>query len=83
MLKIEIDAIARTTNVFVNIGLLTVKQGRVVAHRLTIGLTEKPQIEYLVHWFGQGDRKTPEEWFPPRDVHLAADAAFNLLTGAT
>jgi hypothetical protein len=77
MLKIDIpDAIPSGTKVFIQLGSLTVKHGLVVGHRVTLA-SEKPEIEYLVRWFGAGGRE-PQEWRISRETHTTSDAAFRV-----
>lgn len=74
-MQITVDAHESGAIAFVQLGYLAVKQGQIVGHRVTF-IDEKPAVEYLVQWFGPGERKAPQEWFEHRFVHTSAEAAF-------
>ena len=75
-MKLELDALELGALVYVNLGFITVKHGKVVGQRITVDHNNKPSIEYNVYWFGAGDRPSETEWFPSRQVHITPDAAF-------
>lgn len=75
-MNISVEALESGSIVFAHLGYLTVKQGRVAGHRVTVLGGNKPAIEYLVRWFGADDRATPEDWFESKRVHQTAEAAF-------
>ena len=63
--------------VFVKMGHLSAKHGAIAGARVTaVGGQKTHDIEYLVSWFGDGDRPSKEEWFPARQIVDTADAAF-------
>lgn len=63
--------------VYVNLGYITVKSGKVVGARSTITGNDKGVVEYLIEWFGgRGERECEQEWFHDRDVHTTAEEAF-------
>lgn len=79
-ITIEFEGFERGTHVYVSIGNLTVKAGKVVAHRIT-QYGHSPTalaIEYSVAWFGPEDRGANQEWIASRDVHLSPDSAFGI-----
>jgi hypothetical protein len=64
------------TNVFVKLGYLTVKNGRIVGERITKINGQDDVTEYYVHWYGDGDRPHSEEWFKSVDISDTPEAAF-------
>lgn len=74
-MNITVDSIDAGTKVFVKLGYITVKHGLVVGHRITVA-TEKPEVEYLVRWFGDGDRPEKQEWFASMSVCKTPEEAF-------
>jgi hypothetical protein len=63
--------------VFVRLGYLTVKQGAVAGARVTAtGPLKEHKVEYLIQWFGAGDRPEKAEWFDERDLTDTAEDAF-------
>ncbi len=62
--------------VYVALGHLTAKNGQVVGMRVTTIPKVKEEVEYLISWFGPGDRPNKEEWFHGTRVHSTPDAAF-------
>ncbi|MBX9901002.1 MAG: hypothetical protein K2Y28_09495 [Burkholderiaceae bacterium] len=77
-MDIQVDAISAGTKVFVQLGYLTVKHGLVIGHRVTVSNAVKPKVEYLIRWFGHGDRKEQEEWFESARVRKTPEEAFQL-----
>jgi hypothetical protein len=75
-MNIEFEAIENGAIAFVQLGYATVKQGRVVGHRVTKGRGEKVSVEYLIHWISQGDRPETEEWFGFGRVRATAEDGF-------
>ena len=76
----EYEIIEPGTKVYVSLGYLTVKAGKVVGRRITEILDPGgkmiPNIEYAIVWFGAGDRKVDMEFFSERYVHLTPEDAF-------
>ena len=63
--------------VYVNLGYITVKSGKVVGARSTLTGHEEGLVEYLIEWFGgKGERRSDQEWFQDRYVHTTAEEAF-------
>jgi len=78
-MQLSFECIQYGTGVYVQLGYLTVKHGTVVGHRITSLDTlnnTPPSIEYLIHWFGDGDRADGQEWFPSSFVKATPNEAF-------
>lgn len=77
-MEIRIPERTSGDKVFVRLGYLTVKQGAVAGARVTaIGPVKEQKVEYLIQWFGAGDRPEKAEWFDERDLSDTAQDAFN------
>lgn len=62
--------------VYVQLGYITVKCGQIYGYRLTC-ISDRIDVEYYIHWFGDGDRGKGEEWFPANVIHDTPNKAFN------
>jgi len=78
MMEIRLPERNSGDKVFVRLGHLTAKHGMVVGARVTAtGPVKDHKIEYLIQWFGSGDRPEKEEWFDERYLADTAEDAFN------
>lgn len=77
--ELPVNLIEEGTNVYVALGYITVKCGRICGARITYeNFSGSPNVklEYKILWFGADDQSKLAEWFDRRYVFLTSNEAF-------